>query len=269
MGQLLSQSLSYFEARAGSVFLAAALIVVAEYLLPQSRYSLISRIRGAMFWTLYIAITALGMTLFGRLWPYLGISPLFHVDLKALSSSGNWLLAGFGGVLASLILLQVGEFFYYWFHRAQHSSKFLWRFHSEHHSLEEMSAFNSNHHFTEEFFRIPFMTIPISLLFSFEQGYVPWVWAFFLACQGIFEHSSTKLHFGWFRYVIPDNRFHRIHHSVEKKHFDKNFGSGSALWDIVFGTAYYPNNDEWPDVGLKRKKEPSTIREFLFRPFRS
>jgi hypothetical protein len=47
-----------------------------------------------------------------------------------------------------------------------------------------MSAFNSNHHFTEEIFRIPFITIPISLLFSFNQGYVPWIWAFLIGCQG-------------------------------------------------------------------------------------
>jgi sterol desaturase/sphingolipid hydroxylase (fatty acid hydroxylase superfamily) len=198
----------------------------------------------------------------------LALSPLFNVDLSFLSKSSFPLPPGLGGILASLVALQVGEFFYYWFHRLQHSNKFLWRFHAEHHALEEMSVFNSNHHFTEEIFRIPFITIPISLLFSFNQGYVPWLWAFLLGWQGIYEHSSTRLNFGWFRYIVPDNRYHRIHHSKERKHFDKNFGSGSALWDIIFGTVYHPKKDEWPEVGLEKMKEAATVRQFLFRAFR-
>lgn len=266
--QMLMSWYSIVESRAGTFFLASSVILLAEYLFPQSRYPLIARIRGATFWLLYISITALSLILFYRLWAMLGVTPLFHIDLSALSSAGNPVLAVLGGVVASLLVLQVHEFFYYWFHRAQHKSRFLWRFHSEHHSLEEMCAFNSNHHFTEEIFRIPFVIIPISLLFSFEQGYVPWIWAALIGWQGIYEHSATKFHFGWFRYVVPDNRFHRIHHSKERKHFDKNFGSGSALWDILFGTAYYPKNDEWPDVGLKQMKQPETMRQYLFRPFR-
>ena len=130
-----------------------------------------------------------------------------------------------------------------------------------------MSALNSNHHFTEELFRIPFVTIPMTLLFSFDTAYVPWIWATLLGWQGVYEHSSTRLHLGWFRYLIPDNRFHRIHHSREAAHLNKNFGSGSSFWDLVFGTAYFPRKSEWPDVGLDGLAEPRTLREFLFRPF--
>lgn len=248
--------------------MAASAILVIELLFPQSKYSMISRIRGAIFWVVYIPITAAGLILFRRLWDFLGVKPLFDLNFSALSSSTNPVIAAIGGMAALLIVIQIGEFFYYWFHRAQHTSKFLWRFHSEHHSLEEMSAFNSNHHFTEEIFRIPFITIPMSLLVSLNPGYVPWLFAFLMGWQGIFEHSATKFNFGLLRYIVPDNRFHRIHHSKEKRHFNKNFGSGSGLWDIVFRTAHFPEKDEWPDVGLSYKKEPVSLREFLFRPFR-
>lgn len=269
MGGVVSEWLNFVESYAGRIFLAASVIVIAEHFLPQSRYSLLSRVRGAIFWLVYIVITGVGLILFNRLWSTLGIKPLFHIDLSFLSASSHGFVAAVGGMVAALLVMQAGEFFYYWFHRLQHTSKFFWRFHAEHHSLEEMSAFNSNHHFTEELFRLPFVTIPVSLLFSFEQGYVPWLWAFLLGWQGIYEHSSTKIHLGWFRYIVPDNRFHRIHHSVEKRHFDKNFGSGSAIWDIIFGTVHYPKKDEWPDVGVSYMKEPATLKEFLFRPFRA
>jgi hypothetical protein len=29
---------------------------------------------------------------------------------------------------------------------------------------------------------------------------------------------------------------HQIHHSTEKKHFDKNFGVAFAIWDLMFGS---------------------------------
>lgn len=244
-------------------------LLAAELIFPQSRYTYMSHVRGAVFCIANIIITKVSLTLFYRLWAEIGIRPLLHVDLTFLPEfSSSWLLRAVGGIVASLIVLQASEFFYYWFHRLQHTNRFFWRFHAEHHSLEEMSAFNSNHHFSEEIFRIPFLIIPVSLLFSFEQGYVPWIWVLFVRWQGYFEHSSTRLNLGWARYLFPDNRFHRIHHSIERQHFNKNFGSGSAIWDMLFGTAYYPKGDEWPVVGLPNIREPRNLREFLLRPFR-
>ncbi|HEX4042032.1 MAG TPA: sterol desaturase family protein [Xanthobacteraceae bacterium] len=263
----LAGTLHYFEDYVGRTFLAAAVIAVMEWVLPRSRYSLISRVRAVSFWVAYIAITAAAFTLFWDLWGRLGVPPLFHINLAGLSTSSNVIVAAAGGMVASLAPVFAFDFFYYWFHRLQHKSPFLWRFHAVHHSIAEMSAFNSNHHFTEEIFRIPFVVMPTTLLFSFDQGYVPWVWASLLGWQGIYEHSATRLHFGWFRYIIPDNRFHRIHHSLQPEHFHKNFGSGSAIWDIVFGTAHFPRREEWPEVGLDRAIEPKSLKDFLWRPF--
>ncbi len=57
---------------------------------------------------------------------------------------------------------------------------------------------------------------------------------------------------------------HRIHHSREPQHFNKNFGVVTSVWDRLFGTAYFPAKDEWPDTGIVNQSEPSTVREFLF-----
>ena len=260
--------IDYAEDYAGRIFLAATLIAVVESILPQQeQQTTISRFRGAVFWVVYIIITATAIVGFWKVWRTLGLSPAFHIDLSVLSQSTNPVLASLGGMFAMLIVIQFGEFFYYWFHRLQHSVRLLWHFHAVHHSLRNMNAFNSNHHFTEEVFRIPFITIPMSLLFSFEQGYVPWLFAALMGWQGIYEHSATRVHFGPLRYLVPDNRFHRIHHSMEPHHFERNFGSGSALWDFIFGTIYYPKNSEWPRVGIEEIDEPRSIREFLFAPF--
>lgn len=245
----------------------ASFLCILELVLPRSEISLVSRARAAIFWAVYIVITSCAFVISGRVLRNLNIVPLFAIDLSQWTSASNILIQLTFGTMAWIIVTQVTGFFYYWFHRAQHKSKLLWRFHSVHHSIEEMSALNSNHHFSEEILRIPFIAVPASFLVHFEQPSMPLLWMTLLAAQGMWEHSTTRLNFGWFRYVVPDNVFHRIHHSREKKHFDKNFGSGSALWDIVFGTVYYPEKNEWPDVGLSFQKEPKTVNEFLFRPF--
>jgi sterol desaturase/sphingolipid hydroxylase (fatty acid hydroxylase superfamily) len=54
---------------------------------------------------------------------------------------------------------------------------------------------------------------------------------------------------------------------VEPRHFDKNFGIFTTLWDSVFGTAYFPAKDEWPQAGVADFPEPQSVVEFLFARF--
>ena len=54
--------------------------------------------------------------------------------------------------------------------------------------------------------------------------------------QGNYLHSPIRLHLGVLGRYIVDNRVHRIHHSLEPAHFDKNFGMFTTLWDRLFGT---------------------------------
>ena len=143
----------------------------------------------------------------------------------------------------------------------------MWRFHAVHHSLREMNAFNNYHHVTEQILRFPFMTIPISLLFSVNTGYIPTLILGIIHIQGQYEHSTTRINLGWFRYVVADNRYHRIHHTLNEADWGKNFGSFVPFWDMVFGTARFPKKSEWPDVGIPGVEEPKNVRSFLFMPF--
>jgi sterol desaturase/sphingolipid hydroxylase (fatty acid hydroxylase superfamily) len=75
--------------------------------------------------------------------------------------------------------------------------------------------------------------------------------SFLIILHGHFIHSNTRLHLGILRVFFADNRFHRIHHSVQPEHFDKNFGSATTVWDRLFGTAHFPSRTSgqqpaWP-----------------------
>lgn len=267
MSIYLSQALAGMQDYGWRIFYASMIFFAVELVWSRNRYSLASRLRGALFWTSYVIITVLFFTWFNQLWSSLGITPLFKLDLSGFAASDNIVFKLIGWLVVPVVAGVIGEFFYYWFHRAQHAVPFLWAFHSEHHALREMSAWNSNHHFTEEIFRIPFITVPMTLLLAVDSGAVPVIVGLLLGLQGQYEHSHCKLHLGPLRRVIADNRYHRIHHSLEQRHFHVNFGSFTSVWDQVFGTAYFPARDEWPDTGLDAHDEPKNLREFLFRPF--
>lgn len=251
-----------------AILLASTVCVALEMIASSSRCSWQSRVRGAFFWIIYITITATSLAVFNAFWSELHLKPLVTLDADILGHTPYPALHVLNWIAAPILAGMVGEFFYYWFHRAQHTFPIMWRFHAVHHSLREMNGVNNNHHFTEEIFRIPFITLPMSLLIGVHSGPVPAVILTVLGMQGQYEHSCTRFHLGWFRYVVADNRYHRIHHTINREDWGHNFGSLVSFWDIVFRTAKFPMKNEWPDVGIPGVDEPKTVKDFLFMPFR-
>lgn len=175
----------------------------------------------------------------------------------------DWGMAGAFLVVAAYLL--IGDFIYYWFHRLQHAVPLLWRFHAIHHSIQEMGAGANYHHVMESIFKALLVAIPTSLLFSGGDLVVIGI---LIGFHGYYSHSATALNFGAMGRLVPDNRTHRIHHSREERHFEKNFGGATMIWDWLFRTAYFPTKDEWPDTGLSDQPEPQTASEYLLRPFK-
>jgi sterol desaturase/sphingolipid hydroxylase (fatty acid hydroxylase superfamily) len=150
--------LAYLEI-AGPFLAGIAVFVAAELLVPQSQSGWTGRLQGVTFLTISFAGAATATILFNGLSAALHLRPLWSV-------AAPWPIGVF---LAPLI----GDFFYYWFHRAQHSVPALWRLHSVHHSIRDLSAANSYHHWTEELVRVLFVTAPAALLVRIDYAAVP------------------------------------------------------------------------------------------------
>lgn len=202
------------------------------------------------------AVTIWGLT---RLWQMLGLRPLAHITLDAWLVWSGPLVA----LIAGVIVLLVNDFFGYWYHRVQHA--LLWPIHAVHHSVEDLTAASSYTHVTDSAFRFIFMVAPMSL--------VPLVTRqdllaanLLLTVSQYYIHSPTRLHFGPLRRVVTDNIYHRIHHSADPAHFNRNYGTGFTIWDQLFGTSYFPTPGEWPSTGLENCPEPRTLSRFLLLP---
>lgn len=236
-----------------------------ERLFPARKISFQSQLRSLGYWVIMGLGTGTAVTAFGALSNVLHPHPLLIVSLKQWLGSPaiSWSLY----VVTPLTAVILYDFFDYWMHRAQH--KWFWKFHAIHHSIEELSGINSYFHWTEQFFRVAFISLPAAYLIGLDAIGTVFAMELLVRIQGYYLHSPTSIHFGpAIRRVIADNRFHRIHHSIHTCHFDKNFGAGTTVWDQLFGTAYFPARNEWPDTGMTEQPETRSLGEYLWGPFR-
>lgn len=233
--------------------IGVALFLPIEVAFPKARIPLSQRASGIIFLLTTALLTALaGLAVFATKEAF-QIQPFITL---------RW--AWGGPVVAAIVLALWGDFQFYILHRLEH--RFLWRFHAVHHSIRNLSAANSYHHWTESIW-LTLSTLPM-LFIDVQAGPTLAALAFLFHYQQFYIHSSSKPHFGLVRYALVDNRYHRIHHSVQSAHHDKNFGATTPLWDWLFGTLYMPESHEWPDVGLADLGEPQSLKEWAVAPWR-
>ena len=242
----------------GPALIVLSGLTAAELMWPRGERAAASRLRGVVIWLIYIPYTVVLAKLFAALWALIGLQPVFTLRLDF-----SW--AGVLGMIAAPVAgAMVYDLFFYLYHRAQH--RWLWRWHAVHHSIRDLNAVNSYHHIAEPALQSVFIIMPATLLFCDTGSTIP-LMAVLLRVHASWIHSPTQIHLGPLRALICDNRFHRIHHSLEEHHFDRNFGAFTTLWDRLFGTAHFPHRHEWPDTGLSDVPEPASIRAWLALPF--
>lgn len=234
--------------------LAWSALLIFEWRFPMERQSITSRLRAASIWCVALPIVAMmnvGMR-YGL--GALGLRPLFTINF----GTAWWI----GWPVAMI----VGDFFYYWYHRAMH--QFAWPVHAVHHSIREVNAISAFIHPLDEAAHILLSTVPATLLVSVDVHVIAAL-PFLAVLQGHFIHSCTRLNLGPLRYVVNDNRFHRIHHSILPEHRDRNFGSFSTVWDQLFGTAVFPRGEQWPETGVADRSAATGPISFLLGPLTS
>jgi sterol desaturase/sphingolipid hydroxylase (fatty acid hydroxylase superfamily) len=264
--------LSFFGSLAANVVAAwqafgsvAVILWGIERLFPKGSVSAESQLRAAKYWLFAGVGSGLAFTIYGHIADTLQPQPLFVIPLNRWFAHPwiHWSLY----VITPMIGVILYDFFDYWMHRAQH--RWFWNFHSIHHSIEELSGINSYFHWTEQLFRVVFIIMPAAYIVGIDSIKTAALAELLVRVQGYYLHSPTRIHVGpVLRRLIADNRFHRIHHSIHPQHFDKNFGAGTSIWDQLFGTAYFPTEDEWPQTGMIEQSEASTLGHYLWGPFK-
>jgi sterol desaturase/sphingolipid hydroxylase (fatty acid hydroxylase superfamily) len=171
------------------------------------------------------------------------------------------------GAWKTVVFLFAYDFFYYWFHRLQHEWGFLWAQHKFHHSEESLNATTTNrHHWLEDLLRVFFIALPMSIAFDLKPAGAGLV-TFIIGLWPVFIHANLRLPLGPLSRLVAGPQVHRIHHSLEARHLDRNYAAFFPLWDVLFGTYYHPGRDEYPRTGLASGERVTTIAQALWLPF--
>src|SRR5260370_30148533 len=139
--------------------------------------------------------------------------------------------------------------------------------HSLHHSAESLSMITGARHFWLED-AINTAVFPVlGIIFKIPPEVVITVAFLSLLPDGL-VHVNMRLSLGRFALCVNNPQYHRIHHSVEPQHLNKNFCKMLPLFDAIFGTACKPGKDEFPATGLVAPETANGILDGIIWPVR-
>ena len=58
----------------------------------------------------------------------------------------------------------------------------------------------------------------------------------FLIVLSMFYHSAIRVQLPWLDRILVTPQVHRIHHSIDPQHYNRNFADALPIFDILFGT---------------------------------
>lgn len=238
-------------------------------------------------------LTDIKLFILGRILAGFGL--IGFVSIASLTAA--WAMGLIGGegppeavrhpILITILVVITSDFGVYWVHRFHHKWAVIWPFHSVHHSAEVLTPITvyRKHPIYDLFSRF-FQSILIGLLQGLMLGLfvgkieiaailgtnIAYVAFHFLGSN--LRHSHVWLSYGNFlEHIFISPAQHQIHHSIEPKHKDKNFGEILALWDWIFGSLYIPKTREKltfglpDDKGLVQPQPHSSLSKALWVPF--
>jgi sterol desaturase/sphingolipid hydroxylase (fatty acid hydroxylase superfamily) len=148
-----------------------------------------------------------------------------HVSLWRLPTNAVWVWA---------LGLVFYDFCYYWQHRLGHTVALLWAAHVVHHQSEDYNLSTALRQPGTSWLTNWIFYLPMALV-----GVPPLVFGIVGLVQLLYQYWPHTQHIGklggfdrWF--CSPSN--HRVHHAVNDRYLDKNYGGILMVWDRLFGS---------------------------------
>jgi sterol desaturase/sphingolipid hydroxylase (fatty acid hydroxylase superfamily) len=159
-----------------------------------------------------------------------------HVAVAPLPADALWVW---------VFALVFYDFCYYWQHRAGHRVAVLWAAHAVHHQSEDYNLSTALRQTSSGFLLGWLFYLPMAL-----AGIPPLVFGVVALIDLLYQywvHTQQIGRLGWFDrwFCAPSN--HRVHHAVNERYLDKNYGGILIVWDRLFGT-FEPEDGAEPCV---------------------
>ncbi len=157
------------------------------------------------------------------------------------------------GAVALAAAIAGWDFVYYWNHRFDHESRYLWAYHVAHHSSERYNLSTALRQPVAEFLNtsVPYGALCLvgvrpALIEKARQVnllYQYWI------------HTDAIKRIGPAEEVLNTPSHHRVHHGSNSRYIDRNHGSILIVWDRLFGTFEREDADDPVVYGLTKNIE--------------
>jgi alkylglycerol monooxygenase len=152
------------------------------------------------------------------------------LSLVPLEAAKEFWNTWYGWVLALIFY----DFCYYWLHRLGHESAILWAAHVVHHQSQDYNLSTALRQTSSGALLGWVFYIPMAL-----AGVPPAVFGIVALVDLLYQfwvHTEHVGKLGWFDrwFCSPSN--HRVHHAVNDRYVDRNYGGVLIIWDRIFGS---------------------------------
>lgn len=193
-------------------------------------------------------------------------------DLPALQAISAWLSSHpVLGTLTSILIIDMAR---YWVHRLSHRVHWLWRLHAIHHSDTDLDATTGFRHHPLEYVAVSAIMTGLYVLLGVPVAALV-IYGVLAASIAPFTHANTILP-TWLERALNKifitNQFHALHHSVDMREGNSNFGIVFSIWDRMFKTCIEPSAERYASIrfGVEgvSAEAAASLREVLLQPFR-
>ena len=201
------------------------LLIAAEFTL--------GRLRGRDTYRLADALASIGLGVMSQLVGVFSKLLMVGIYVAAFEALAPWRLpTSAPWVWVAGLLLY--DFCYYWHHRAGHRVALLWAAHAVHHQSEDYNLSTALRQTSSGWIGGWVFYLPMALL-----GFPPLVFGVVALVDLLYQywvHTQLVGKLGWFDrwFCSPSN--HRVHHAVNDRYVDRNYGGILIVWDRLFGS---------------------------------
>ncbi|HEY2190471.1 MAG TPA: sterol desaturase family protein, partial [Caldimonas sp.] len=193
----------------------------------------IGRARGRNGYRLNDALSSIGLGVMSQiagvftavltLGIYVWVHERFAIWPLSAASLWTWLFA-----------LVAYDFLYYWHHRAGHRVALFWAAHVVHHQSEDYNLSTALRQTSSGWLAGWIFYLPMAIV-----GVPPLVFGVVALIDLLYQfwvHTEQVGRLGWFDrwFCAPSN--HRVHHAVNDRYLDRNYGGVFIVWYRLFGT---------------------------------
>lgn len=222
-------------------------------------------------WPANLAIVAVNTLVLRLLFPAAAVGLALLAEERQWGLLQNLAVPGWAAVAAAMVLLDLAIYLQ---HVMFHAVPLLWRLHRMHHADLDFDVTTGARFHPLEI--VLSMLIKLAVIAALgAPALAVLLFEVLLNASAMFNHSNLALPTSVdrsLRWLLVTPDMHRVHHSVEPRETNSNFGFNLPWWDRLFGTYRAQPAAGHADMvlGLRQFRDPSELRlhRLLLQPLR-